>query len=140
MSRIPRKLEDKIRKDAKYRCGYCRLSQNLIPNMLEIEHLFPLAKGGESVEENLWLACRNCNSFKSSKIDVVDPETNKIVLLFNPRKQDWNKHFEFNQEGIEIIGKTPCGRATVAALNLNFEQALTARKNWVSVGWYPPKV
>jgi HNH endonuclease len=139
MSKISQKLINKIRRDAKYRCGYCQLPQDLIPNMLEIEHLLPLAEGGESEEENLWLACRNCNSYKSSKTKAVDPETNHLVKIFNPRTQNWNEHFDFSQEGIEIIGKTACGRATVVALRLNFEQAVTARRNWVIVGWYPPK-
>ena len=46
---------------------------------------------------------------------------------------------ELLKDKTEIIGKTPCGRATVIALRLNFEQAVNARKLWVSVGWYPPK-
>lgn len=139
MSKIPQQLINKIRKDAKYRCGYCKLPQHIIPNMLEIEHLLPLADGGESEEENLWLACRNCNSYKSSKTKAIDTETNQTVKLFNPRTQNWSEHFEFSQDETQIIGKTICGRATVIALRLNFEQAVIARKNWVNVGWYPPK-
>ncbi len=139
MSKISQKLINKIRRDAKYRCGYCKLPQSIIPNMLEIEHLLPLAEGGQNEEENLWLACRNCNSYKSSKTKAVDPETNQLVKIFNPRTQDWSEHFEFSSDGTQIIGKTVCGRATVTALHLNFEQAVTARRNWVSVGWYPPK-
>jgi 5-methylcytosine-specific restriction endonuclease McrA len=29
-----------------------------MPYKLEIEHLVPKASGGETIEENLWLACR----------------------------------------------------------------------------------
>lgn len=139
MSKVSRKLKNKIQKSANYHCGYCQIPQDLIPNLLEIEHLLPLAEGGTNEEENLWLACRNCNSYKSSKIDALDPKTNQTVLLFNPRTQVWNEHFEFSRDGTEIVGKTPCGRATVIALRLNFEPAVKARRNWVSVGWYPPK-
>ena len=105
----------------------------------EIEHIVPQAKGGTDEQENLWLACRNRNGFKHSKTHAIDPLTNAETNIFNPRKQDWNEHFEFSPEQTEIIGKTACGRATVIALRLNFEQAVKARILWVSVGWYPPK-
>jgi len=68
MSRISSKIQRKIRQDAKNRCGYCQLPQEILMGKLEIEHLLPLAEGGTDEEENLWLACRDCNSFKSSKL------------------------------------------------------------------------
>ena len=84
-----------------------------MPYKLEIEHLLPKALGGTSEEENLWLACRECNGHKAKKIKAVDALTNKTVRLFNPRRQKWNQHFKFSEDGAEIIGKTTCGRATV---------------------------
>ena len=104
----------------------------------EIEHLHPISEGGTDNEENLWLACRNCNGFKHAKTLAADPQTSEKTLVFNPRTQNWNEHFKFNEDKTEIIGKTPCGRATVIALRLNFEQAVNARKIWVGAGWYPP--
>jgi hypothetical protein len=38
-----------------------------------------------------------------------------------------------------ILGKTPCGRATIEALQLNNDTAVEVRREWVSVGWHPPK-
>lgn len=105
---------------------------------LEIEHLRPIAEDGTNEEENLWLACRNCNGFKHAKTHAVDPQTNEEMPLFNPRTQNWNEHFKFSHDKTEIIGKTACGRATVNALRLNFEQAVKARKLWVQAGWFPP--
>lgn len=106
---------------------------------LENEHIIPQAAGGTDLEENLWLACRNCNGFKHSKISSLDPLTNAETDIFNPRKQNWDEHFEFDSAQIRILGKTACGRATVIALRLNSEQAVKVRTLWVSVGWYPPK-
>ena len=137
MSYLPDELKNKIRRTAQNRCGYCLTPQEIVSMPLEIEHLRPTAEGGTDEEENLWLACRNCNGFKHAKTRHVDPQTNIETAIFNPRKQIWNEHFEFSEDGIEIIGKTACGRATVIALRLNFEQAVSARKIWVSVGWYP---
>lgn len=139
MSRISRKLQAKVRKDAKNRCGYCRLPQEILMGKLEMEHLLPLAEGGTDEEENLWLACRDCNSYKSFKISGFDEKTNRKIKLFNPRRRVWQKHFEFNPSTGENKGKTACGRATVAALRMNNEQAVSARMIWWKAGWYPPK-
>lgn len=106
---------------------------------LKIEHIVPQAAGGTDAEENLWLACRNCNGFKGSKTHAIDPLTQEETNIFNPRIQNWNEHFEFNPKQTEILGITACGRATVVALRLNFEQAVEARILWASAGWYPPK-
>ena len=139
MSYFSEDLKNRIRQVARNRCGYCLTPQVIISMLFEIEHIRPLADGGTDDEENLWLACRNCNGFKHAKTKAIDPITNTEVSIFNPRTQDWREHFEFSEDKTEIIGKTPCGRATVIALHLNFEQAVNARKLWVSVAWYPPK-
>ena len=139
MSRIALKLQAKIRLSAGNRCGYCRLPQAILMGKLEIEHLLPIAEGGTDAEENLWLASRDCNSFKSSKVYVFDEETAQTVRLFSLRFQNWHEHFKLSEDKISIIGTTIYGRATVAALQMNTEQALIARKLWVEAGWYPPK-
>lgn len=139
MSRIFRKLRDKIRQAANHRCGYCQSPQHLIPIPFEIEHILPIAEGGTNAEENLWLVCRVCNSFKHAKTHVIDPETNEKTPLFNPQNQIWTEHFELSKDKTEIIGKTACGRATVAAVKLNNELAVKMRDLWVNVGWFPPE-
>ena len=117
----------------------CLGEQRYVLAWLEIEHILPKAKGGQTVPENLWLACRFCNTFKGSQTHGRDTKTKKKTALFNPRTQIWKNHFAFSQDKAQIIGKTACGRATVAALQINNELALETRKNWVSVGWYPPQ-
>lgn len=139
MSAISRETKDKIRREAKNRCGYCLLPQEIVSMDLEIEHLRPIADGGTNDEVNLWLACRNCNGFRHAKTHAADPQTKTKILIFNPRTQNWNEHFEFSADNTEIIGKTACGRATVIALRLNYRQAVNARKFRVAAGWYPPK-
>jgi hypothetical protein len=59
--------------------------------------------------------------------------------LFNPRRQRWSRHFNWSADGVMIVGRTVCGRATVAALNLNNLVAITVRQNWVAAGWHPPQ-
>lgn len=139
MSFISDELKEKIRLQAKNRCGYCLTPQAIISMPLEIEHLQPIADGGTDDEENLWLACRNCNGFKHAKTRAADPQTRIETAIFNPRRQNWLEHFEFSEDKTEIIGKTECGRATVVAPRLNYELAVRARRIWVSANWYPPE-
>ncbi len=138
MSVLSDELKNRIRLKAKNRCGYCLTPQEIVSMPLEIEHIHPIADGGTDEEENLWLACRNCNGFKHVKTQATDPLTSQPTSLFNPHIQNWNEHFKFSDNKVEILGKTACGRATVIALRLNFEQAVNARRLWTIAGWYPP--
>ena len=139
MAKIKKDLDEIIRRQAKNRCGYCLNPQELIPYRLEIEHILPKALGGESTEENLWLACRECNAHKAKKTKAVDTLTGKTVKLFNPRRQIWREHFEFSQDNSQIIGKTPCGRATVESLQINNFYQTTARSIWIEMNKFPPR-
>lgn len=136
---IPASVDRRIRAVANNRCGYCLSPQHLVMARLEIEHIVPLAKGGTDEESNLWLACPICNSHKSDKISAIDPDTDTNVSLFNPRKDWWWDHFEWAEDGLRIIGRTPVGRATVIALHLSDDpDVLAVRSYWVLAGWHPP--
>lgn len=132
-------LRARIRNQAGNRCGYCQSHQDYLPWTLEIEHIIPLAKGGSDEEANLWMACHTCNLHKGVKTRASDPLTGRDIRLFNPRRQQWSRHFNWSADGTQIIGRTACGRATVVALNLNNLLAVTVKRNWVSAGWHPPR-
>ena len=131
----------RVRQRTRHRRGYylCSLcSETLLGMPMEFDHLIPQAAGGTNREENLWLACRRCNAFKGTQTQARDPQSGERVALFNPRRQRWIDHFTWSEDGTEIVGKTPCGRATVAALRMNNAEIMVARRSWVSVGWWPP--
>jgi hypothetical protein len=86
----------------------------------------------------LWLAYRLCNTYKGAQTEALDPVTKQRVALFNPRHQRWSEHFSWNKDGTHILGRTPCGRATVLAFQLNNAVAVTVRSYWVQAGWHPP--
>ena len=137
--RIPTYVESRVRAAARNRCGYCLSPQRLVMARLEIEHIVPLSQGGSDDESNLWLACPLCNRYKGNKTTAVDPETGEVVPLFNPRAQVWSEHFRWSEDSLRIIGLTPIGRATVAALHLSDDpDALEVRSYWVLAGWHPP--
>ncbi|WP_089943737.1 HNH endonuclease [Candidatus Entotheonella palauensis] len=128
----------RVRTAARNRWGYCQSSQRYVLGLLEIDHILPKAHGGSDDESNLWLACRMCNSFKGTQITARDPLRGRRVRLFNPRRQRWARHFYWSEDGTRIIGRTSCGRATVAALQLNHVIAVIVRREWVAAGWHPP--
>ncbi|MGI8932520.1 MAG: HNH endonuclease [Phormidesmis sp.] len=121
-------------------CGYCLSPQRLVMARLEIEHIIPLIKGGSNDESNLWLACPLCNGHKASKVEAVDPKTGETESLFNPRTQSWAEHFRWADDGTQVVGTSPIGRATVAALCLDSDlDAIAVRQYWVEAGWHPPE-
>jgi hypothetical protein len=136
---IPKALDARLRRQAGARCGYCRTSSQVIGQPLTVEHIIPRARGGSSDEDNLWLSCRRCNEYKGAQVEAIDPETGLVVPLFNPRQQSWSEHFAWSGDGTRIVGLTPCGRATVVALQLNNADIVAARQFWVAVGWHPPR-
>lgn len=136
-SPIPVALGRRIRREAGYRCGYC-MALEAIGVSMQFDHLKPTSRGGRTVRSNLWLACDLCNGFKSDHVRAVDPITKRRVRLFNPRRDEWKAHFLWADGGLRIAGRTPIGRATVAALKLNLASRILARRLWISAGWHPP--
>lgn len=138
-SRIPADVRERVRRAAADRCGYCLSRQEYVLGRLHVEHIVPVAKGGGDDEDNLWLACSLCNNYKGTQTEEVDPLTGATVSLFNPRLDSWADHFRWTEEGAWIEGLTPCGRATVLALQLNNVLAVTVRRGWIRAGWHPPE-
>lgn len=139
MSPSAQKLRKRIAEDAHYRCGYC-LTQEVVSGVpLTLEHIVPKAKGGQDIEENLWLSCRLCNETKATLTEAADPQTGDLAPLFNPRTQVWAEHFAWDDDSVHIIGLTPTGRATVLVLGLNDDLRACARALWVEAGWHPPE-
>jgi hypothetical protein len=131
-------LRARLATQAQHCCGYCQTQEAISGIPLTLEHIWPKAKGGTDVEENLWLSCRLCNEAKGIATEGRDPQSGEYVPLYNPRGHVWAEHFCWRAEGTIIAGLTPTGRATVVALNLNAELRVRARALWVEAGWHPP--
>lgn len=137
-SHISQALREEVAAEAGYRCGYCLTPQSFTAMPMHVEHIIPIAAGGTSEKDNLWLACPLCNGHKGARTHGVDPKTGESVPLFNPRRQRWHDHFRWSEDGTRIIGLTPTGRATVNTLQMNNDYLVRARRRWVAVGWHPP--
>lgn len=111
---------------ARNRCEYCRLHQDYEPYYrFHLEHIIARQHGGSDAVNNLAFACHHCNEHKGPNLSSVDPRTGLIVRLFHPRQQKWPRHFRRN--GARIIGRTQCGRATVAILKMNMRDRMNLR-------------
>jgi hypothetical protein len=86
---------------------------------------------------NLALCCKSCNLRKGDHISGVDPGSREETLLFNPRQDAWNEHFDFDVGRLQLLGTTPTGRATIDQLKMNTSYQIQARKYWVEAGLYP---
>jgi hypothetical protein len=132
-------LRQHIAQQARYRCGYCLTQEAVIGMPLEIEHIIPLAQGGLSQEDNLWLACSFCNRYKGSQTTGQDEVTGQLTTLFNPRAQVWQDHFSWEEGGLYVKGETGVGRVTVTLLRLNNPFVVRSRHIWIAWGWHPPE-
>jgi hypothetical protein len=93
---------------------------------LQIEHVVPRKHHGSDDLDNLALACTECNLHKGSDLTGIDPDTGKIVRLFNPRLDRWDEHFAW--DGLRIAGRSPIGRTTIRLLQLNGPARLRVRR------------
>jgi hypothetical protein len=128
-------LRDAVIERADNRCEYCQLPAQLQVGGFEIDHIEPRSREGQTVLSNLALACPNCNARKWAHIDGEDPESGQHVLLFNPRRQRWEDHFEWSEHSpYEIIGTSSQGRATVSRLQMNHPDLVSIRRLLAELG------
>lgn len=66
---MTKKLREFIKERDNYTCCNCGNSIHKEPNLLlEIDHIVPVSKGGETKESNLQTLCWKCNRAKSDKV------------------------------------------------------------------------
>lgn len=137
-SNIPISIRRLVRERALGYCEYCFCHESFGTGPFNIEHIIPSISGGTDDLENLAFSCSGCNCHKFIKTEAIDPVSEQFVPLFNPRKQQWQEHFLWNESATEIIGSTPSGRATIGALQMNRLPLINLRKGMVLLGQHPP--
>ena len=75
-AKVSNKMRFAIYKRDGNRCIKCGSTRNL-----EIDHIFPISKGGKTKPDNLQTLCHSCNTRKSNTIErgVADPRVKKIT-------------------------------------------------------------
>lgn len=140
---IAKDIRQKVRERAKFLCEYCHSPEEASAARFEIDHIQLRSLGGSDGLHNLALACQRCNGYRYNFTEAIDPASQKLTILFNPRQHHWNDHFLWQKGGLFIQGKTPIGRATCHRLDLNDQNhndgaIVKARHFWIRGGWHPP--
>jgi 5-methylcytosine-specific restriction endonuclease McrA len=128
-------LEALVRKRAKGCCEYCHFPESFAELPFQMDHVIARQHGGTTSAENLALACCFCNRHKGPNLSGMDPATQRVARLFDPRRQIWEEHFSWN--GAFLAGNTEVGRATIQTLNINRPDAVAVRALLMEEGIYP---
>jgi len=123
---ISKSIRQLVSDRANGKCEYCLIHQDFSIFSYEVDHAVAIKHGGSSNEENLVLSCLPCNRYKGSDLTSIDPITQEITPLFNPRSHKWSDHFQLNENN--IIGLTAIGRITIFLLKLNEPKRLLIRQ------------
>ncbi len=124
-----------VRERAGHRCEYCHLHEadhDFLP--FHVEHVIAKQHGGTDDFEGLCWACAECNWAKGPNVAGISE--GKIYPLFNPRMQNWNRHFRWDLT--LLTGKTKIGTVTVQVLNINGIARVMLRENLLFEGRFPP--
>ncbi|MGE0826381.1 MAG: HNH endonuclease [Candidatus Binatia bacterium] len=121
-----RPFRSQVRERAQCRCEYCHLPEEADAISFEVDHIIAEQHGGLTELGNLAYACFECNRKKGPNLTSIDPQTNEITILFNPRTQGWNDHFQLHKDGT-LTGRTAAGRTTIHLLKLNDPERVQER-------------
>lgn len=124
-ARISAALRKLVWERARGFCEYCHIHDDEVLLSHEIDHVVAEQHGGPSFEENLSLACFQCNKLKGPNLAGIDALTGAVEALFHPRLDDWHDHFMF--QGPHIEARSARGRATIHILRLNAPERLRVR-------------
>jgi hypothetical protein len=101
------------------------MASALHPAPFQVDHIIAKQHGGTDSLDNLALACMHCNRHKGPNVAGIDSETQELTRLFNPRVDEWNRHFHWN--GAEIVAGSPIGRVTISVFFMNDPEVVWLR-------------
>jgi HNH endonuclease len=128
-------LRRQVSTRARGQCEYCLLSEADAFFTHEVDHIVSEKHGGATTIDNLAFACFDYNRFKGSDIASIDPDTGKLVALFNPRTQIWGEHFSLSGGLVKALTST--GAATIRLLKLNLPERVETRNALAERSRYP---
>ena len=118
-------LRQLVRDRAQNACEYCLIPEIAVLVPHEVDHVIAEKHGGQTIADNLALACTLCNKYKGSDLASIDPDNGEIVRLYRPNRDLWTEHFRLNAG--EVSPLTAIGRVTVRLLQLNRSERVAER-------------
>lgn len=132
---VPHTLRLLVQDRARCRCEYCLLHEDDAWEPHQPDHVVARKHRGLTVAENLAWTCAVCNRHKGSDVASIDETTGRVVRLFHPRRDKWNRHFRFDDG--RIVPRTTVGRVTEFLLQLNRPDRLRIRQILSRKGLFP---
>jgi 5-methylcytosine-specific restriction endonuclease McrA len=86
---INRATRQLVRTRSNFLCEYCHSSEAGSTAVFTFDHILPQSLNGSDDEENLALACIRCNGRRYNFTTAIEPETQTVHPLFNPRNDKW---------------------------------------------------
>ena len=118
---------DQVIERAGNTCEYCTLPQSAQPFItFHVDHVVASQHREDDSLDNLCLSCQSCNLHKGTNLTTIDPESDEMVRVFNPRTDVWKEHFQLVD--FVVIGLTEVGRSTARLLAMNNPQRVELRK------------
>ena len=133
-SYIPVELRQQVYDRAQDCCEYCLISEKVVFFVHQVDHVIAEKHGGLTDTTNLALACIICNKYKGSDIASIDVESDDVVRLYHPRRDNWYAHFSLS--AAKIIPLTAIGRVTVNLLQFNRVERITERELLIKSGLF----
>lgn len=119
---------------ANHHCEYCLIHRDDTFFGCEVDHIISLKHGGNTEVDNLAYACVFCNRLKGSDIGSIG-ETNEFIRFYNPRKDQWNMHFQLESAIIKPL--TGIGEVTIRIFGFNKSERILERQALIDIGRYP---
>ena len=134
---MSRYISDALRKQVEDRadniCEYCLIPIEETYFGGEIDHIVGIKHDGETILENLALACQPCNRNKGSDLGSNSATTKILTRFYNPRIDVWTEHFQINEDA-EIIPLTEIGEVTVRIFKFNEFERVLERQGLIELG------
>jgi len=111
---------------------YDSIRANLLAKAARPRILPDLQKRVDADSIRGYCGCSFCNWNKGPNIAAIDPFTETLVPLFNPRTSVWQDHFALTN--LRIEGRTASGRATVQLLRFNSVDRIKVRDELAARG------
>ena len=131
------KLRALVRERAGHRCEYCQLHEADDDFLsFHVEHVIAKQHGGIDNFSSLCYSCPECNRSKGPNLSGF--LEGGIYPLFNPRTQNWHRHFRW--EHTLLVGNTKTGIVTIHVLKINDQDRIMLREDLFFAGRFPPDV
>ena len=115
-----------VRDRAGQRCKYCCLPEHGDVQPFQMDHIRAQKHSGADTLENTAWSCLACNSYTGPNVAGYDPETDRLCVLFDPRRDQWSDHVEW--DGAMLVGLSAVGRTTISVLRINLPERVAHRQ------------